>query len=123
MGIIFSKERRVPNFNYRSEAFDYRFAELVGRGYDLTDAAKEASEFARIIAENKRLPDAPPPEMNTIEKGMYYARQIAAIKRDNPDVWDMLTSVAGGIIGGFTGGSAVALQEPQPADINFETLD
>jgi hypothetical protein len=120
---IFTKDRHVPTFAYRSEAFDYRFAELVERGYDLTDAAKEANEFAKIIAENKRLPDAPAPEMSIIEKGVYYAKQIADIKRENPDIWDMVTSVASGIIGGFAGGSVVALQEPQQTEINFDNLD
>lgn len=120
---FFTKERQVPNFAYRSEAFDYRFAELVERGRDMTEAAKEASEFAKIIAENKRLPDAPPPELNAIEKGVMYAKQITAIKTENPEIWDLLTSVAGGIIGGFAGGTAVAIQEPEQTKIDFDNLD
>ena len=120
---IFTKDRQVPTFRYLSEAFDYRFAELVERGRDMNEAAKEASEFAEIIATNKRLPDAPPPEMNAIEKGVYYAKQIAAVKQENPEMWEMLTSVAGGIIGGFTGGATVALAEPPTQHIDFTNLE
>ena len=120
---IFARDRQVPTFRYRSEAFDYCFADLMARGRDMNDAAKEASEFADTIATYKRLPDAPPPEMNAIEKGVYYAKQIVAVKQENPEMWDMLTSIAGGIIGGFTGGATVALAEPPTQHIDFTNLE
>jgi pyruvate dehydrogenase complex dehydrogenase (E1) component len=121
---LFDKQTKpIPRFAYRSEAFDYYFAKLIEEGRDEMSAAEQADKFATIVATNKRLPDTPPPPMNAIEKGVYYANQIASIKRDHPDIWDLLTSVAGGLIGGFTGGAtAVAIQEPTTENIDFNNL-
>jgi pyruvate dehydrogenase complex dehydrogenase (E1) component len=121
---LFDKQTKpIPRFAYRSEAFDYYFAKLIEEGKDEMSAAEQADKFANIVATNKRLPDTPPPPMNAIEKGVYYANQIASIKRDHPDIWDLLTSVAGGLIGGFTGGAtAVAIQEPPTENIDFNKL-
>lgn len=123
MGLFDKPTKPIPSFAYRSEAFDYYFAKLIEEGKDEMSAAEQADKFANIVATNKRLPDTPPPPMNAIEKGVYYANQIASIKRDHPDIWDLLTSVAGGLIGGFTGGAtAVAIQEPPTENIDFNNL-
>ena len=123
MGFFDKHDKQVPRFAFRSEAFDYYFAKGIEDGKDEMVAAEQADKFADIIAKNKHLPDAPPPPMNAIEKGVYYANQIASIKRDHPDIWDLVTSVAGGLIGGFTGGATVAhLQEPPKQDIDFDNL-
>lgn len=121
---FFSKEQKqVPRFAYRSEAFDYYFAKGVEEGKDEMVVAEQADKFADIVAKNKHLPDAPPPPMNAIEKGVYYANQIASIKREHPDIWELVTSVAGGLIGGFTGGAtAVSIQEPPTENIDFNNL-
>jgi hypothetical protein len=112
----------IPTFNYRSEAFDYRFSELILKGKDAMESARDANEFADIIAKNKNLPDAPPKPMNGIDKGLMYLKQISVVKKENPEVWELLTSVAGGILGGFSGGS-LALEEPQTNNIDFNNLD
>ena len=123
MGLFDKHIKQIPSFAYRSEAFDYYFAKCIEEGKDEMMAAELADKFANIVAANKRLPDSPPAPMNTIEKGVYYANQIVAIKRDNPDLWDLVTSVAGGIIGGFTGGATVAaIQEPPQEKIDFNNL-
>lgn len=123
MGLFDRHTKPVPSFNYRTEAFDYYFARSIEQGVDEIVAAEQAEKFAEIITRNKRLPDAPKPPMSVIEQGVYYANQIASIKREHPDIWDLLTSVAGGIIGGFTGGAtAVAIQEPPSENIDFDKL-
>lgn len=121
---LFSKEQKqVPRFAYRSEAFDYYFMRSIEEGKDEMVAAEQADKFADIVAKNKRLPDSPPPPMNAIEKGVYYANQIASVKREHPDIWELVTSVAGGLIGGFAGGTTVAtIQEPKRQEIDFENL-
>lgn len=121
---LFNKEQKqVPRFAYRSEAFDYYFAKGIEEGKDEMVVAEQADKFADIVAKNKHLPDAPPPPMSAIEKGVYYAEQIASVKSKHPEVWDLLTSVAGGLIGGFTGGAtAVAIQEPARQEIDFNNL-
>lgn len=123
MGLFDKQTKPIPRFAYRSEAFDYYFAKLIEEGRDEMSAAEQADKFANIVATNKRLPDSPPPPMNTIEKGVFYAKQIVAIKQDNPELWDLATSVLGGIIGGFAGGTtAVAIQEPTTENIDFNNL-
>lgn len=123
MGLFDKQTKPIPRFAYRSEAFDYYFAKLIEEGKDEMSAAEQADKFATIIATNKRLPDTPPPPMNAIEKGVFYAKQIVAIKQDNPELWDLATSVLGGIIGGFAGGTtAVAIQEPSTENIDFNNL-
>lgn len=123
MGFFNRTNRPVPSFAYRSEAFDFYFSKCIEDGKDEMIAAEQADKFADIVARNKHLPYAPAPPMTVIEQGVYYANQIASIKRDNPEVWDLITSVAGGLIGGITGGATVAtLQEPPVEKIDFNTL-
>ena len=123
MALFDKKEKQVPRFAYRSEAFDYYFTKGIEDGKDEMVAAEQADKFADLITKNKHLPDAPPAPMNAIEKGVYYAEQIASIKRNHPDIWDLVTNVAGGLIGGFTGGATVAaVQEPTHETIDFNKL-
>lgn len=123
MGLFDKQTKPIPRFAYRSEAFDYYFTKGIEEGKDEMEVAEQADKFADIVAKNKHLPDAPPPPMSAIEKGVYYANQIASIKRDHPDIWDLVTSVAGGLIGGFTGGATVTtIQEPARQEIDFDNL-
>lgn len=121
---LFNKEQKqVPRFAYRSEAFDYYFAKGIEEGKDEMVVAEQADKFADIVAKNKHLPDAPPPPMSAIEKGVYYAEQIASVKNKHPEVWDLITSVAGGLIGGFAGGTAVTtIQGSTRQEIDFDKL-
>ena len=80
------------------------------------------AEFADIVATNKKLPDAPLPEKSVLEKGISLLKQVAAIKKEEPEIWDIATSAISGVIGGFTGG-AVALEEPPKDVINFDELE
>ena len=122
MGFSFVRPKEVPSFNSRSEAFDYMFADLVERGRDMIESAEQAEKFADIISKNKKLPDVPPKELNGLEKGIGYIKQLATLKKENPEIWDMVTGALGGVIGGFSGGS-VAIEEPIVKDIDFENLE
>lgn len=120
---FFDRNRQVPSFAYRSEAFDYCFAKLIAEGKEDVLAAEQAEKFADIVAKNKHLPDAPPPPMNALQKGVYYVKQIASIKEEHPEVWSLATGLLGGIVGGFTGGAtASAIQEPPQESIDFDKL-
>ena len=122
MGFSFTRPKEVPSFASRSDAFDYMFADLVDRGRDMLDAAEQAEKFADIIAKNKKLPDTQPKELNGLEKGIGYVKQLAALKKENPEIWDMVTGALGGVIGGFSGGG-VTIEEPVVKDIDFESLE
>lgn len=117
-----TKKKIIPTFSYRSEAFDYMFAELVDKGRGMMEAAEEANKFADIVATNKKLPDAPLPEKSVLEKGISLLKQVASIKKEEPEIWDIATSALSGVIGGFTGGT-VALEEPPKDSINFDELE
>ena len=49
-------------------------------------------------------------------------KQLAALKKENPEIWDMVTGALGGVIGGLSGGS-VAIDEPVIRNIDFENID
>lgn len=118
--MMFGK-RQVPEFTSRSQAFDFMFSYLVDKGKDMMEAAEQANTFANLIATNKKLPDTPPKEMNTIEQGVALIKQITAIKTESPEVWDFVSSLASGVIGGITGGST-KLEEPPVNNIDFDNL-
>lgn len=120
---FFDKPKPIPSFTSRAEAFDFMFSHQVNKGVDMLAAAEQANKFADIVAQNKKLPDAPQKPLNAIEKGMVYLKQLAELKSQNPDIWDMLTGIAGGVIGGFTGSPTTVIEEPKPATIDFNNLD
>lgn len=123
--MIFSLKnpKPVPAFASRAEAFDYMMSELVGKGRDMMEAAEQAAKFADIVATNKKLPDTPPKELNGLDKGIAYMKQLSAIKQENPEIWDMVTGALGGVIGSFSGGSKVTVEEPPMANIDFDSLE
>jgi hypothetical protein len=61
--------------------------------------------------------------MNGLEKGIVYVKQLAALKKENPEIWDMVTGVISGVAGGFAGGGSVAIEEPVVQNIDFENID
>lgn len=121
------KEREVPTFSSRAEAFDYMFSEMCDRGADLHDAAKRADEFANIIAKNRALPDAPEKQKNAIEKCVVYLQQISVIKKEHPEVWNLASGALGGLIGAFVGSKSAQSEENGPSDIppppDFDNLE
>lgn len=121
---LFDKERiAVPSFTSRSEAFDYLMAKLVSDGVSVEEAANRANAFAEIVAKNKKLPPAPEKPKNTIEQGVAFIQQIAVVRRDYPEVWDIVTGAVGGLIGGFAGASVATSQcANEKEEIDFEKL-
>jgi hypothetical protein len=118
-----NRVKEIPVFTSRSEAFDYMMSYLVRDGKDMMEAAEQASKFADIIATNKKLPDTPPKQLSGLDQGIAYVKQLASLKKENPEVWDMVTGALGGVIGGFTGGGSVSIEEPTQAVIDFDNLE
>lgn len=123
---LFDKERIIPSFASRSEAFDFMLAERLGKGDDYGEAVEKADRFADIIAKNKKLPATPPKPKNGIEAAVGYIEQIVSVKREHPEVWELVVGGIGGLISGFSlltnkGSKEEAL--PVPADIDFENLE
>jgi hypothetical protein len=123
---FFTTKKAIPSFNSRAAAFDFAFAEAVEDGMDMLEAAEKANKFADIVATNKGLPPTPPQPKNAIETAVSYAKQIASIKQENPEVWELVTGAAGGLISGFALLTSPQVQQQQaeatPEEINFEDL-
>lgn len=122
MGLFDTKTKTVPSFGSRSEAFDYLLASLVADGVPIEEAASRANEFAEVVAKNKNLPPLPEKPKSAIEQGITVIQQVASVKRDYPEVWDLLTGALGGLIGGFTGANIATAEEPQRETIDFDNL-
>ena len=112
--------RDIPTFRSKSEAFDYMFATLCEQGEDMMEAAKKAEQFAEIVAKNKSLPDVP---KNMLGKCMDMLKQVAEIKKEHPEAWEVVSGLAGGIFGAVVGTSKVEDEEPMAAPINFDEIE
>lgn len=128
MGIFFSEKRPLPTFQSREQAFDYMFADLVDKGEDMMDAAERANKFADIITLNKGLPTATPKPQNGVAKAVGFVKEILVIKQESPEVWDLVTGAAGGLISGLT--LLASRKDPSPPPtpteaekINFDELE
>lgn len=121
---IFTQQRNVPTFNSRSEAFDYMFAERVNKGDDYAEAADKADRFADIITRNKELPATTPKPKNGIEKAVGYVEQLVAVKKEHPEVWELVVGGIGGLVSGFLVKKDMnGPSEATPANIDFDNLD
>lgn len=122
MGIFDRNIKTVPSFGSRSEAFNYLLASLVADGVPIEEAANRANTFAEVVAKNMKLPNVPEKPKTTIEQGITMIQQVASVKRDYPEVWDLVTGALGGLIGGFAGASIAESNEVQREQIDFENL-
>lgn len=118
---IFTPDRTLPVFQSRAEAFDFMVAERINKGDDYAEAVERADKFADIIAKNKKLPTAPPKPKNGIEMAVGYIEQIAAVKKEHPEVWELATGAIGGLISGFA--LLGKNQTPPPAARQNEEID
>lgn len=119
---LFTPDKVIPTFNSRAEAFDFMVTERLCKGDDYADAVEKADKFADIITKNKKLPATPPKPKNAIEQAVCYIEQVTAIKREHPEVWDLVIGGIGGILGGFVAKKDVDIEDPKPAEIDFDNL-
>lgn len=126
MGFFDKDKRQVPTFTSRAAAFNFMFAEQVERGMGMMEAAEQANKFADIIATNQGLPHTPPKPQNGIEKMVGYIKTVAQVKQENPEVWELITGAAGGLISGFallTSQSTPQQQPQQREEIDFDKIE
>lgn len=119
-------DRKTPVFKSRAEAFHYMFSELYENGTDPITAAEKANSFADIIATNLGLPAEPEKPKGMIEQGIGMVKQIVVIKKEYPEVWDLIVGAIGGVIGAFAGSKASsdeAEQEVEPAPLDFDNME
>lgn len=124
---FFASEKVMPTFASRSDAFDFMLADRLSKGDDYHEAAEKADKFADIITKNKKLPATPPKPKTGIEAAVGYVEQIVAVKRDHPEVWDLVVGGIGGLISGFavlTGNKSnpAPSEDIQMTPINFDEI-
>lgn len=117
-------ERKTPTFKSRAEAFNYMFAELYENGADPLNAAERANSFADIVATNLGLPAEPEKPQSMVEKTITIVKQVAVIKKDYPEVWDLVVGAIGGVIGAVAGVKATEPeeQEEERTPLDFENM-
>lgn len=118
-------ERKTPTFKSRSEAFNYMFTELYENGADPINAAERANSFADIVTTNLSLPNEPEKPQGTIEKTISFVKQVASVKKEHPEVWDLIVGAIGGVIGAVTGVKATQVEEREEErpPIDFDKLE
>lgn len=119
---FFTSDKTIPNFQSRAEAFDFMVAERIGKGDDYAEAVERADKFADIIAKNKKLPPTPPKPKDAIDTVVAYANKIASVKKDYPEVWELVVGSIGGLVSGFALLSSKDHTTPQP-EIKEEKID
>lgn len=98
---LFTPDRPMPSFQSRAEAFDFMVTERINKGDDYAEAVERADKFADIIAKNKKLPPTTPKPKDGVEKAVGYIEQIVAVKKEHPEVWELVAGGIGGLISGF----------------------
>lgn len=118
-------DRKTPVFKSRAEAFNYMFSELYESGADPINAAERANSFADIISTNLGLPNEPEKPKSMIEQGVNMVKQVVVIKKEYPEVWDLIVGAIGGVIGAFAGNKAANddEQDIEPASLDFENME
>lgn len=113
---------QVPVFQSKAEAFDYMFTHLCAQGMDMMDAAQKAQTFAEIVAKNRALPDKPKGIMGQC---MDLMKQVSEVKKEYPDMWDIVSGVLGGVVGVVAGTKAVeSSQDDEPIEIlDFDNME
>ena len=112
----------VPTFKTKADAFDYMFSTLCEQGTDLMEAAQKAEAFAEIVAKNRALPEAPKP---FVAQCMDTLKQVAEIKKEYPEAWNLVSGLVGGVFGALAGSKAseAVEDEPMAEPIDFDKLD
>lgn len=117
---LFTPDKVLPSFSSRSEAFDFMVAERLSKGDDYAEAVDKADKFADIITKNKKLPPTPPKPKDAIDTVVGYADKIASVKKEHPEVWELVVGGLGGLINGFLVKQSA---EPERCDELGEDLD
>lgn len=108
------KEKALPRFTTRAEAFAYMLAYQIERGKDPMEAAQKANEFADIFATNMGLPTntTPPPE--GVDKYLTSIDKVVCYCEDHPKVVDFVAGAATFFVGTVFGRKTEQHDAPPP---------
>lgn len=111
----------IPVFNSRAQAFDYMLAALIEKGEDMMEAAQMAEQFAQIVCRNRALPDIP---KTFVQQCVGTLKEVSEIKRDYPEMWEIVSGVLGGVVGVLAGTKAVNEANDEPVQpLDFDNME
>ena len=119
-----SKERQLPVFSTRGEAFAYMLQQQLQDGVEAMAAAKKADEFAGIFAKNMQLPDKEDPQPKGVDKVLASIDKVSVWVDAHPKVVEMIVPTVTFIAGLFTAKAAAPAPPPPPVEpIDFEKIE
>ena len=111
----------IPTFKSRAEAFDFMLASLVEKGEDVMEAAQKAEQFAQIVCRNRALPDIP---KTFVQQCVGTLKEFSELKRDYPDMWEIVSGVLGGVVGVLAGSKVASEQnDEQVQPLDFDNME
>lgn len=111
----------IPVFKSRAEAFDYMLAALIEKGEDMMEAAEKAEQFAQIVCRNRALPDVP---KTFVQQCVGMIKEVSELKRDYPDMWEIVSGVLGGVVGVLAGSKVASEQNEEPVQpLDFDNME
>ena len=111
----------VPVFNSRAQAFDYMLAALIEKGEDMMEAAQKAEQFAQIVCRNRSLPDVP---KTFVQQCVGTLKEVSELKRDYPEMWEIVSGVLGGVVGVLAGSKVATEQADEPVQpLDFDNME
>lgn len=101
---IFSKKTIKTDFSTRREAFNWMLSYLIeDKGMEPLDAAKQAEEFAQIVAANNGLPQQTAPEPKGMDRYINEVKKVVVMVKENPEIIEYGVPLVSFITGLFTG--------------------
>lgn len=116
---IFQKKTVKTDFTTRSEAFNWMLNYLIeDKKIEPLEAAKQAEEFAKIVAANNGLPQQTMPEPKGMDRYIQEVKKVVVLVKENPEIIEYGVPLVSFITGLFTGKKAeqqAAMTDPDPA--------
>lgn len=111
----------IPVFNSRAQAFDYMLSALIEKGEDMMEAAQKAEQFAQIVCRNRALPDIP---KTFVQKCVGTLKEVSDLKKDYPEMWEIVSGVLGGVVGVLAGSKVASEQAEEPVQpLDFDSME
>lgn len=116
---IFQKKTVKTDFTTRSEAFNWMLNYLIeDKKIEPLEAAKQAEEFAKIVAANNGLPQQMMPEPKGMDRYIQEVKKVVVLVKENPEIIEYGVPLVSFITGLFTGKKAeqqTAMTDSDPA--------
>lgn len=101
---IFKTKTIKTDFTTRSEAFNWMLSYLIeNKGTEPLEAARQAEEFAKIVAANNGLPQQTEPQAKGMDRYLNEVKKVVVMVKENPEIIEYGVPFVSFIAGLFTG--------------------